>query len=226
MQTRTFGRLQLTLPALDEPGLYLSNVTSLESGRGHVQDFQYTDASLRALDLADTQLITGRITNLRASRVQLQSVNLHAVDFDSCDLGSVQWSESKLSRAVFRNCKIMGADLASLALDDVLFENCKLDYTAFSRIRATGPVVFTGCSLAEASFTGCDLSNTVIRECSLRETEFRSGRYHDLDLRDTDLSTVRGITHLKGITIGRAQQPQLTQALLTELAVTYGDGID
>ncbi|MFG2227683.1 hypothetical protein [Streptomyces sp. NPDC048644] len=101
MQTRTFGRLQLTLPALDEPGLYLSNVTSLESSRGHVQDFQYTDASLRDLDLADTQLITGRITNLRASRIQLQSVNLHAVELNSCNLGALRWSESKLSRAVF-----------------------------------------------------------------------------------------------------------------------------
>lgn len=67
MAIRIFGHATITLPELDEPGLYLSNVDSLDSSRGTVQDFAYGDADLRSLDLAQTQLVTGRIagTDLR-----------------------------------------------------------------------------------------------------------------------------------------------------------------
>lgn len=225
MDTRTFGRVQLTLPDLHEPGLYLSRVQRLESQRGTVQDFHYTDVDLRDLDLSDTQLITGRITQVRAVRVQLQAVNLHSVEIDTCDWGSAHCAEGKLTRVVFRNCKIMGAALEGLVLDDVLFENCKFDYTTFTKIRATGAVVFSGCSLSEASFTDCNLTNAVVSDCTLRATEFGPGRYQRLDLRGNDLSGVRGVASLGRVLIDRAQVAELAQALVTELDVTYGEDL-
>ncbi|MEU2852390.1 pentapeptide repeat-containing protein [Streptomyces syringium] len=225
MEPLTFGRVQITVPDLNEPGLYLSRVQSLEADHSTIQDFRYADTELRALDLANTQLITGLITNLNAARVQLQAVNLHAVEVDTCDLGTARWTDSKLTRAAFRNCKIMGAVLDGLTLDEVLFEKCKLDYTAFTKVRATGPVVFSGCSLAEASFTGCDLADVVVRDCTLRGTEFNPGRYQRLDLRDNDLSSVRGVASLGRVLIDRAQQVELGQALTAELEVTYGNDL-
>ncbi|MGF1430049.1 pentapeptide repeat-containing protein [Kitasatospora sp. LaBMicrA B282] len=226
MDSRTFGRVTVTLPNLDEAGTYLSNVTSLETGRGIVQDFQYADADLRELDLADTRLITGRITGLRASRAQLAEMRLDSVAFESTDLGSVTWSESKLSRVVFRNCKLMGATLTGLTLDNVLFENCKLDYTTFDRVRATGPVAFSKCVLTEAVFTGCDLSEVVLDACILQLTEFGRGKYQRLDLRGNDLTALRGVAQLAKVIIDRPQQAELAEALLAELDVTYGDALD
>ncbi|SPE57641.1 secreted effector protein PipB [Streptomyces netropsis] len=226
MEPLTFGRIQIAVPDLNEPDLHLSRVQSLEADRGTVQDFHYADTELRALDLADTQLVTGLISNLSVARVQFQAVNLHAVELEACDLGSARWADSKLTRVSFRNCKIMGAALDGLTLDDVLFEKCKLDYTAFTKFRATGSVVFSGCSLTEASFTECDLTDAVVRDCTLRDTEFNPGRYQRLDLRDNDLSNVRGAASLGRVLIDRAQQVELGQALTAELDVTYGDDLD
>ncbi|MFG2147782.1 pentapeptide repeat-containing protein [Streptomyces sp. NPDC048696] len=226
MDSRTFGRVTLTLPGLDEPGLHLSNVQSLDGGRGAVQDFQYADADLRMLDLADTQLLRGRVTDLRTGRASLDQLQLNSIEFSGCDFGSAQWRKSKLSRVAFRNCKIMGGALDALTLDDVLFENCKLDYTAFSGLRATGPVVFSQCVLTEASFTECDLTDAVFDGCTLRLTEFAKGRYKGLDLRGNDLSSLLGVARLSKVLIDRAQQFELAQALLTELDVTYGEDLD
>lgn len=226
MDSRTFGRVTLTLPGLDEPGLYLSNVQSLEGGRGILQDFHYADADLRALELTDAQLVSGKITGLRAARVHLEQLRLSAVEFDNCDLGSATWLDSKLSRVVFRNCKLMGATLSDLTLDDVLFENCRLDYTTLEALRATGPVVFSRCVLAEASITGCALTGAVLDACTLRLTEFGKGRYKDLDLRGNDLSAITGAARLSKVIIDRAQQIELAQALLAELDVTYGEDLD
>ncbi|MFE3505993.1 pentapeptide repeat-containing protein [Kitasatospora sp. NPDC059160] len=222
----TFGRVTVTLPHLNEPGLYLSNVASLDSTRGIVQDFQYGDADLRALDLAETRLVTGRVSNLRADRVQLDQVRIDSVEFDTCDLAAARIADSKLSRVVFRNCRIMGAGLIGVTLDNVLFDNCKLDYATFEQIRSTGPVALSKCTLTEASFTGCDLGGAVLDACALRLTEFGRGKYQGLDLRGNDLTTLRGVANLGKVLIDRTQQAELAEALVAELDVTFADALD
>ncbi|MFP8903131.1 pentapeptide repeat-containing protein, partial [Streptomyces atacamensis] len=147
MSTRTFGTATITTPDLDEPGLYLTNVSTLDNPRGALQDFTFGDADLRSLGLTDTQLITGRIHSVRAQRVEFESLNLHSVEITGSDLGAARWNESKLTRVVIRDTKLLGAALDGLVLDDVLFENCKLDYTTFTKVRSTGPVAFAGCIL-------------------------------------------------------------------------------
>lgn len=223
MATRTFGHVTVTLPELDEPGLYLSKVDNLDSPRGTVQDFAYGDADLRSLDLANTQLVTGRITGVKSKKVEFEGVNLHGVEITSSDLGSARWSESKLTRVHLRDCKLMGAALDGVVLDDVLFEGCKFDFATFEKVRATGPVAFIGCVLTEATFTDCDLSDAVFNDCTLRLTEFGTGRYRNTDLRENDLSALRGVANLSKIRIDDGQQADLAEALVGELHIVLGD---
>ncbi|MFB7178584.1 pentapeptide repeat-containing protein [Streptomyces sp. NPDC056257] len=223
MAIRTFGHATITLPELDEPGLYLSNVDNLDSSRGTVEDFAYGDADLRSLDLTQTQLVTGRIAGIRAKRVELEAVNLHGVEITGSDLGSARWTESKLTRVHIRDCKLMGAALDGLVLDDVLFEGCKFDFATFEKVRTTGPVAFIGCVLTEATFTDCDLSDAVFTDCTLRLTEFGTGRYRNTDLRENDLSAIRGVANLAKVRIDPGQQSDLAEALVGELDITIGD---
>ncbi|URM90016.1 pentapeptide repeat-containing protein [Streptomyces sp. MRC013] len=109
MATRTFGHVTVTLPELDEPGLYLANVVTLDSPHGIVRDFAYSDADLRSLELADTRLITGRVSGVRSKRVAFEAVSLHGVEIVGSDLGSVRWSGGKLTRVVLRDCRLTGA---------------------------------------------------------------------------------------------------------------------
>ncbi|GHF58973.1 hypothetical protein GCM10018790_41170 [Kitasatospora xanthocidica] len=141
-------------------------------------------------------------------------------------LGNLRWADSKLSRVVFTNCKIMGGNLSGLALDNVLFDNCKLDYSTFEKLRATGPLVFNRCVLTESTFTGCDLTSAAFNNCTLRDTEFGRGTYKATDLRGNDLTALRGVGNLTEVIIDRAQQIELTQALIAELDVTFGDDLD
>lgn len=226
METRTIRRTSVTLPSLDEPGLYLSNVTSLEGGRGRVVGFHYGDRELRALSLADTHLIDGRVRGLRAERVQLEHLRVDSVEFTGCELSSLRWSDSKLSRTVFRDCKLMGAVFENVTLDNVLFENCRLDYSTLARVRANGSVIFCRCSLREATFASADLTGSLFDDCDLRQAEFDGGKHRGLDLRGNDLSQLRGLASLKGMTIDRTQTPQLAEALAAELDITYGEDRD
>ncbi|MBL1099932.1 pentapeptide repeat-containing protein [Streptomyces coffeae] len=215
----------MTLPDLKESVCNLSETAALESDQGIVREFRYADADLRALDLAHTRLTTGHIARLRASRVRFEALRLHSIEIDGSELNSARWNDSKLSRVAFRDCKIMGASFVGLTLEDVLFENCRLDYTAFDQVRAIGPVAFSRCVLSETSFMDCDLGDVVFDRCTLRLTEFGRGRYRGLDLRGNDLSSVRGVASLGRVVIDRSQRGELTNALMAELDVTYGDDL-
>ncbi|MFJ8230314.1 pentapeptide repeat-containing protein [Streptomyces sp. NPDC094448] len=224
MASRTFGHTTVTTPDLNEPGLYLSVVKSLDSPRGAVQDFTYRDVELRTLALMGIQLVTGRICNVRAKHVELDALNLHGVEITNSDLGSARWSGSKLTRVHFRDCKIMGAAMDGMVLNDVLFEKCRFDYAGFGNVRVGGPVAFAGCAFTEAVFTDCDLSGAVFSDCGLRLTEFGGGRYQDTDLRGNDLSQIRGAANLARVRIETGQQTDLAKALVHELDMTIGDG--
>lgn len=223
MATRVFGHVTVTTPDLDEPGLYLSRVDSLDNARGIVQDFAFGGVELRSLALADTRLVTGRIADVHCRRVEFESLNLHGVEWSGSDLGSARWNEGKMTRVVVRDCKFMGAALGGLVLDDVLFEGCKFDYATFDRVRATGPLAFAGCVFTEAVFSDCDLSDAVFSDCAFGLAEFGVGRYRDMDLRGNDLSAIRGVAHLSRIRIDHAQQADLAHALVGELGISVGD---
>jgi uncharacterized protein YjbI with pentapeptide repeats len=226
MENQAFGRVSVTLPSLNEVGFHLSNGSSLEGGRGTVQDFAYTDADLRTLDLASAHLLSGRVTRLHTQRTQFTDVRVDSVEFADSDLGAARWSDCKVSRVLFRNCKLLGAALNGVTLDNVLFEGCKLDYAIFDQVRAVGSLVFSKCVLSEATFEGCDLGGAVFDDCVLRLTEFGRGKYQGCDLRGSDLSSLRGVGALAKVIIDRAQRTQLAEALAAELDVTYGEDLD
>ncbi|MFE5592936.1 pentapeptide repeat-containing protein [Streptomyces sp. NPDC056549] len=223
MSIRTFGAATITTPDLDEPGLYLTKVATLDSPRRAVQEFVFGDADLRFLELVDTQLITGRIRSVRTQHVAFETLILHGVEITGSELGAARWSGGKLTRVVIRDTKLLGATLDGLVLDDVLFENCKFDYTTFTTVRASGPVAFAGCVLTEATFTDCDLSNVVFSDCTLRLTEFGPGRYRGADLRGNNLSALRGVANLAKVRIDQGQQHDLAQALVNDLEIAVGD---
>lgn len=209
------------LPVFD-PDAELTPTDSLESS-DMTSEFVYEGAHLRSLDLNAIKLITGQVREVHAARGNFTDVRVDSVEFSGCDFSSLSWTESKLTRVRFTNCKMLGAELTGLTLENVVFANCKLDYLALSRIKATGPIVFFGCSLAEAELESCDLSTTVFDGCSLRLTEFGRGTYEGCDLRENDLSAIRGVSNLGRVVIDRPQVIQLAEALISDLQIDFRD---
>jgi uncharacterized protein YjbI with pentapeptide repeats len=222
MDQITIRRTSADLPVFDA-AVDLEPVSSLGSDSGSVSDFQFGDASLRALDLTNVRLFQGKIRALQAERVNLTRVRIDSVEFTGCDLSSLLWAGGKISRVQFDTCKLLGARFEDVALEHVVFTGCKLDYATLDQIRATGPVLFVHCSLREVEFTGCDLAKSLFDDCDLRLTDFGQGNYRGCDLRGNDLSLLTGTRHLKYIIIDRFQTMQLAEALAVELDVTFGD---
>ena len=198
----------------------LEPVSSL---RGSVSGFEFGGLSLRALDVADAALLGGRVRAVRAEQAAMTRVDVRSVEFTGCELGSLRWTGGKVSRARFDDCKLLGARFEGVSLEHVVFTGCKLDYALFDKLRATGPVLFAGCSLREAEFNGCSLPGSLLDDCDLSLAAFGPGSYRGCDLRGNDLSSVLGAHHLKRVVLDRAQVLQLASALAVELDVSFGE---
>ena len=218
----TIRRTSVDLPVFDEE-VVLEPVFSLGTDSGPVSGFKFGEASLRALDLENVRLLSGKVRVLRAERASITGVRIHSVEFTGCELSSLRWTGGKISRVRFDTCKLLGARFEGVTLEHVVFTDCKLDYATFDQIRATGPVLFVRCSLREAEFTGCNLDGSLFDDCHLHLTDFGRGSYRGCDLRCNDLSTLVGTGHLKQVIIDRAQVMQLAEALAAELDVTFDD---
>jgi uncharacterized protein YjbI with pentapeptide repeats len=188
-----------------------------------IADFQSGDATVDAWELAGAHLLHGRVRMLRAGTARIAATRMDSVEFTGCDLSSLRWQDGKISRVRFGNCKLLTARIQAVTMEHVVFSGCKLDYAALDQIRATGPVVFAGCSLREAEFTACDLAGTAFDGCDLRLASFGPGYYRSCDLRGNDLSALTGAANLKHVIVDRAQTMQLGEALTAELTVTFGD---
>jgi uncharacterized protein YjbI with pentapeptide repeats len=209
-------------PRLD-PEVALEPLPRLDARSRLVTDFEFGDATLNAWELAGAHLVHGKVHTLRAVGARIARTRMDSVEFTGCDLSSLLWREGKISRVRFDACKFLAARIQDVTMEHVVFSGCKLDYAALGQIRATGPVVFAGCSLREAELTGCDLAGVAFDGCDLHRTGFGAGHYRGCDLRGNDLSTVAGAANLKHVTIDHAQTAQLGEALAAELGAAFGE---
>ena len=221
----TIRGLSVDLPAIDED-TELDPVPSLGGLGGLISGFEFSGARVPALELKDVTLVTGKIGKVRAGETSMTGTQVRSVEFARCELGSLRWAGGKISRTRFSNCQLVGARFEDVTLDHVIFADCKMDYAILSRIRAAGPVMFTGCSLREAECADCYLTGSLFSRCDLTLASFGPGGYARCDLRDNDLSTVTGVHYLEKVILDRAQLMQLAEALAAELRMTFGDGLD
>lgn len=120
--TRTIRRTSVTLPALDEPGLPRWRAA------GDTSSSSTKQAPVSANTIWRTCTRPRALTGLRAQRTRLDQPRVASLEFTGYDLTALQWTVSKLSRGVFRDCKLLGAALEDVTPDNALYDNCKLAY--------------------------------------------------------------------------------------------------
>jgi uncharacterized protein YjbI with pentapeptide repeats len=199
----------------------LSRLSSLGRIDGQLSRFSLDGLSLRTLDLQDIELHEGKVNSVDTERTIVRRVSARSIHFTGSNLGMLRWSAGKLSKTCFDDCKLLGAQFDQVILENVVFANCKLDYSTFTGIRASGPLIFVGCSLREVQFEGCDFSAALFDDCDLVLANFGHGRYKGCDLRGNDLSAVTGTHNLKSVVIDGDQMIQLAKALVSELDITF-----
>lgn len=124
------------------------------------------------------------------------------VDVVVCD---ADWSNERAlrpqwRRVELRRCRLTGLQLAEAMLEDVVFEECRIDLAALRHARLER-VAFRDCRLEECDLYGAFLRDVLFERCELREATFSESRLERVELRGCDLAGLRGAGALRGARI-------------------------
>ncbi|MGQ0777210.1 MAG: pentapeptide repeat-containing protein [Pseudonocardiales bacterium] len=222
MEVVKYGSSEIVLPYIEDD---LDAIDDLDSHEP-LSDFLYVDRQVRHISVSGGRLTGGRICKIEAERVTFTGTRFNSGQIEHCLFVSSEWDRCTLSRVVFRDCKILGAIFTENSWANVVFDSCKIEFSAFDSIQASAPVVFVNTHLKQVTFTGCDFPKGYMSGCELESVEFIGGGYHEFDLRGNDLSTIRGAANLHGVIISPAQRQELAEALVSELDLRYREDSD
>ncbi len=137
--------------------------------------------------------------------------------FTRADLSGATWTDTRIIRASFNNCKLTGFDASSATLQDLDFKECKAPdmlwrETTLTRVR------FDQSQLQSLDLTGATIESLTIHNSDARNLRLLNTRIHHLDLRG---SLIDGLLidpnsmhpkSLQSITIDPTQAPAFAQA--------------
>jgi uncharacterized protein YjbI with pentapeptide repeats len=169
----------------------------------------------------------GRIEDSTLRNVDLSEAKLGPLTVVGSELRNVDLSNSSLQQVVarrttLRSSRAIGVRLSLELASEVSFEDCRLDYAVLHLEKVRGWARFTGCSFREATITG-DLSNVRFQDCDFVDTEFRAVRATKCDLRDSRLTSAKGLLSLRGATISADQAVSVSLLIATEAGLIVAD---
>lgn len=147
------------------------------------------------------------------NRARLSSARLFDVHCEASDLSSSSWQRPRWQRVLFKGCKLTGAQVATLAGTDVMFQECTLEGTIFSGGKFKG-VHFERCRMARVVFDRVELGNATFRRCDCTGMDLTGSVLQGVDLRGSEIPDIRvEVGQFKGLTIDPAQAAELVAHL-------------
>jgi uncharacterized protein YjbI with pentapeptide repeats len=199
--------------------------------------------SLALTNIQDRDQLSGvRITQDVLAGVEAKAVTLEMVVMTSTEISSSRFKNLSISDVIFDNCRLFGTNmdgadlhrvtvkegmhsglaLSDSVIEDTTFSRARLNLVNFRVSRLTR-VQFIDCDLTEADFQSAVLSNVSFINCNLSRAEFAGSKMAGVDMRSSDIVTIRGMAGLKNATISLTQLVGISQAMAAELGIKVED---
>lgn len=193
------------------------NPASLAPGVQHeriiLRGFEAPNKAAQKMKFDETALDRLMLTN-----AALDNIIMLDTEVRNCDLSAAVLGGGTLNRVRFTSCRMAGVDFSRATLQNVTFTGCKLDMANFRFVHLSG-VSFEDCTFVEADFQVGELADTTFSSCTLENVIFDQCKLRNVDARSSELRTIHGWRHLRGLTIDYAQLITVAPELASELGV-------
>ena len=186
-----------------------------------VSRVRFDDLTLARLDLSGALVTSSRFGGLSAEQADLTESRLSEVELDRVDLPLVRAARGHWS-AVTVNGRLGALEAYDTQWRSVRFIGCKLAFVNLRRAK-----------LAEVEFTDCDIEELDLVDAQLRRVRFTDSRIghldvqhahlRDVDLRGANLTSIAGVTDLRGTAMTTDQVTFLAPVLAAGLGIRVED---
>jgi uncharacterized protein YjbI with pentapeptide repeats len=208
--------------ATQSPDLDLDQLESIEVD-GLEPRFELEDALVRSVSFAATDAGSGRFARAHLQDIDFTESRLRAVQLldviaERVDAANGDWGGARLRRTQFNDARLTGLNLSEARIEQASFKACKLDYANF-RHSAIKQASFEDCVLTGVDFQGASLDAVVFVDCQLVEADFSKAELSLVDLRGSELGFAGSVLGLGGAIINPLQLMELARALAQELGI-------
>lgn len=168
-----------------------------------------SSASLRAVILEHGRLAGSGFPKLRATDSR----------FNVCDLSNNDWTQCRVVRSEFFDCKFTGWKAVESNFADCLFSGGHGELVQF-QASTFKTVVFENCKFPGVDFRQCKLEKVRFANCDLTESIFAEAELHEVDLRGSDIRGLKARAQdLKGAILGLQQASDVASQLARFLGI-------
>ncbi|MDT5037714.1 MAG: hypothetical protein QOE03_2899 [Micromonosporaceae bacterium] len=215
-----FGTLRVLIPDLDPRDLD----ATADPPDDDLDEAMVDGADWSGRTLAGAGIRRSHLLGVTLTDATWRNVRLYGCRFDRVDFSGSRLDGLTIERCEFVGCRMTGVQLADSTLKNVVFDDCRLDYAGLADVRASGPVAWAGCTLANAVLTDCRLPAAVFADCRLAGLELNDCQLGGADLRGNDLSGISGLLSLREATVAASQLGDLAALAVRELDITVVEG--
>jgi uncharacterized protein YjbI with pentapeptide repeats len=197
--------------------------SQLTAGSFHLETALYEEVSMTNENLNDATLERLSIARSRLTACQITGATLKGADLSDteilkCQIFGSNFDSSHLLRLHFEGGNASGVVLSATSIKDVTFKNMKLSLANFSRAKLSR-VAFQSCELSEVSFQSATLSEVSFSDCILAGASFDASHLYKTTFGNADLSHLRGLSGLRGVSLSPSQIIQLAPLLAAEAGI-------
>lgn len=179
---------------------------------------EYTESKLAACSLLEVSAKNVLFEESLLQRImlpgaRLPKIMLRDVCLEGCDLSVAFLEKSHLRRVEIFDSRLIGMQMISAEMDDLLFKDCNLEGAVFASAKGKH-LHFENCQLQNASFEGAELENIRFSHCDLRNADFHNVKLAHADLRGSSIDGIQIAPEaVRGMTISSSQALQMVGLL-------------
>jgi uncharacterized protein YjbI with pentapeptide repeats len=186
-------------------------------------DATYRNTNVTGVTIEDAFLTRVTLDRSQLDRVGLQGAQLTSVIFtdsrlQQCDLAGLRGRSSSMLRTEVVDSRLTGFCWSEGVLRHVRFTSCRMQYASFRQQRF-GTTLFEDCDLRDSDFQAADLRGAVFTRCDLTHVQFSNASLDGALFEDCNLDMARGVSALRGASIGIKEMLSLAPSMATALGI-------
>jgi uncharacterized protein YjbI with pentapeptide repeats len=187
--------MKVFAPELPESFTEDADLLDKQSLEERVEECSFSGESYAGANFKGLDVLRTKFTRCDFSECSMENAGFRDVVFEACDFSNCDFSKAGFQRVAFIGCKLMGADFVEASLryarftdcigayanfadgklQDTVFEKCRLDRAAFSRVKL------------DAAFDHCDLTQVLFQQAALKDIDLRTCKLNGMQVTLPDL---------------------------------------
>jgi uncharacterized protein YjbI with pentapeptide repeats len=192
----------------------------VESG-DHREGELYLDA-----DFADADWEFTTFTSCAFRRVGLPETRLRGAHFVDVTFADLDCPALSAPRTQWQNVELHTSRIGSAELYDTVWKSVELSGSKLGYLNARAStwqdVVFRDCLIDELDLGSATVRRLAFQRCRIETLDVTGATLADVDLREVQLSTVRGLEGLAGAWVTEQQLLELAPLLAAHLRINVG----